>query len=1018
MRLHRLEVTAFGPFSGTEEIDFDALSDAGLFLIQGQTGAGKTSVLDAVCYALYGQVPGARNAVKGLRSDHAAPDVAPRVVLEATIRGRRLRVTRSPAWDRPKIRGSGTTQEKAKVLLEELEHGEWTGLSTRLDEAGDLIGGLLGMTAAQFCQVAMLPQGEFASFLRANAEERRKVLERLFAAEVFTQVEKWLADRRAATGREAAALRTVAGSVADRVAEATGAPPPRTEPAPPSPGPVPRPRRGDDPHGAGQAEEPFADIEALPAWAAELAGQHAAIEAAAAELRDRLAGDVTAARTALDQGRVLAERRRAHAEARHRQERLRERAGERAELTSRLDAAARADRVLPLLRNLTDRTHRAKAAQDRAALTRSRVAALVAPGAAEDVLAKAERTRRDDIAALDGKRALAARLAQVTAERHGLSAERARLEPREAEVAADLDGLPGQVEELRAACDDARITAAGRAGAEAAVQDARRRLADAERRDRVLGRLAEAEETRRLAVDAAQAARDRLQELRQARLEGMAATLAADLRPGEPCRVCGALEHPEPAAALGLIPGEDDEERAQAAYEEAQRAREEAAGLVESLRADRDAALESVGETPARDLAAALGDAERALEDAVAAAAEAERLEARLRRAERDLGDARDRHGEIERALTANHARDGELGAEQDRLRAELDRARGDDPSLEARVERLTREAEALAAGVRARQEADRAAEELAAARAEVQAAAANEGFRTADEVRAAELADEDQAVVRDRVRRFDDEEAAVRATLADPALTAASAEPPPDLPALESVLALAESAHTAAASAAAQARRRRDRLAELRAELADAVRAWRPAAERHRVAERLAGLASGKAAANRLGMSLSAYVLAARLEQVVAAANERLDRMSAGRYALRHTVDRAAGDRSKGAGGLGLRVVDGWTGRQRDPVTLSGGESFITSLALALGLADVVTAEAGGTEINTLFVDEGFGTLDEETLDEVMDVLDGLRDGGRAVGIVSHVAELRTRIPAQLRVTKRRAGSTARVVV
>ncbi|WP_131742294.1 SbcC/MukB-like Walker B domain-containing protein, partial [Actinomadura roseirufa] len=219
------------------------------------------------------------------------------------------------------------------------------------------------------------------------------------------------------------------------------------------------------------------------------------------------------------------------------------------------------------------------------------------------------------------------------------------------------------------------------------------------------------------------------------------------------------------------------------------------------------------------------------------------------------------------------------------------------------------------------------------------------------------------------------------------------------------------------ALAAADRARYRCERLAELRARLDAAVDAWRPAAERHEVAERLAGLTSGKSAANRRAMSLSAYVLAARLEQVVAAANERLARMSAARYALVHTIDRAAGDRTKGAGGLGLRVADAWTGLERDPVTLSGGESFITSLALALGLADVVTAEAGGTEIGTLFVDEGFGTLDEDTLDEVMDVLDGLRDGGRAVGIVSHVAELRARIPAQLRITKDRTGSTAKVL-
>ncbi|MFC6935529.1 AAA family ATPase [Actinomadura yumaensis] len=239
MRLHRLEITAFGPFSGTEVIDFDTLSDAGLFLIQGRTGAGKTSVLDAVCFALYGQVPGARNAVKGLRSDHAPAGLAPRVVLETTIRGRRLRVTRSPAWERPKLRGSGTTGEHAKVLLEEYADGEWTGLSARLDEAGDLISRLLGMNATQFCQVALLPQGEFAGFLRAGAEERRKVLERLFATEVFTQVEKWLAERRAATRREAAELSAAASSIADRIAETTGADAPRE--AVPL---VPEPRQG------------------------------------------------------------------------------------------------------------------------------------------------------------------------------------------------------------------------------------------------------------------------------------------------------------------------------------------------------------------------------------------------------------------------------------------------------------------------------------------------------------------------------------------------------------------------------------------------------------------------------------------------------------------------------------------------------------------------------------------------------------------------------------------------------
>ncbi len=159
--------------------------------------------------------------------------------------------------------------------------------------------------------------------------------------------------------------------------------------------------------------------------------------------------------------------------------------------------------------------------------------------------------------------------------------------------------------------------------------------------------------------------------------------------------------------------------------------------------------------------------------------------------------------------------------------------------------------------------------------------------------------------------------------------------------------------------------------------------------------------------------MRLSAYVLAYRLSQVVAAANERLAGMSDQRYSLEHTGQRGAGETR---GGLSLLVRDDWSGETRDPATLSGGETFVVSLALALGLADVIAHEAGGADLDTLFVDEGFGSLDADTLDDVMDTLDSLRDGGRVVGVVSHVAEMRDRIPTQLVVTKSRTGSTLAV--
>ncbi|MFD1657310.1 AAA family ATPase, partial [Streptomyces caeni] len=200
MRLHRLDITAFGPFGGTQTVDFDELSAAGLFLLHGPTGAGKTSVLDAVCYALYGAVPGARQNGQGmtLRSDHAAPGTRTGIRLDLTVAGRRLEVTRLPPWQRPKKRGTGTTTDKAESRLREYDAtgGTWKDLSRSHQEIGEEITRLLGMSRDQFCQVVLLPQGDFARFLRADAEARGKLLGRLFDTHRFAEAEKRLAERR------------------------------------------------------------------------------------------------------------------------------------------------------------------------------------------------------------------------------------------------------------------------------------------------------------------------------------------------------------------------------------------------------------------------------------------------------------------------------------------------------------------------------------------------------------------------------------------------------------------------------------------------------------------------------------------------------------------------------------------------------------------------------------------------------------------------------------------------------
>uniref|UniRef100_UPI0027BAD39C SbcC/MukB-like Walker B domain-containing protein n=1 Tax=Streptomyces sp. sk226 TaxID=2034268 RepID=UPI0027BAD39C len=228
---------------------------------------------------------------------------------------------------------------------------------------------------------------------------------------------------------------------------------------------------------------------------------------------------------------------------------------------------------------------------------------------------------------------------------------------------------------------------------------------------------------------------------------------------------------------------------------------------------------------------------------------------------------------------------------------------------------------------------------------------------------------------------------------------------------AAESVHEAAERLLREAASARAAARDRCAELDRLSEQAADEVRRLGPVRQEHERIARLAGLAAGTSADNERKMRLESYVLAARLEQVAAAATARLRRMSSGRYTLVHSDARTGGRRA----GLGLHVVDAWTGGERDTATLSGGETFFASLALALGLADVVTEEAGGVRLDTLFIDEGFGSLDDQTLDEVLDVLDSLRERDRSVGIVSHVADLRRRIPARLEVVKERQGSSVR---
>ncbi|RDG35362.1 AAA family ATPase [Streptomyces corynorhini] len=998
MRLHRLALTAFGPFATAQEVDFDELSGAGIFLLHGPTGAGKTSVLDAVCYALYGSVPGARqNPGTTLRSDHAAPGTPTEVTLELTVGGRRLEFTRRPAQSRPKRKGTGRTTEKARSELREYDaaSGGWKALSRSHQEIGEEVKQLLGMVQDQFCQVVLLPQGDFARFLRADAEARGKLLGRLFDTRRFAAVEERLAEQRRSAEQRVRQGDERLLAVAQRIAQAAGdgvagarseAPPPEGRPG---------------------------DVGLAPAvleWAAltrSAARERADIAASALMAAER--GEA-AARRALDTARAHEAARERYTQTLRRAAELEARRPEHDLAEAALRGAHRAELVAPALalRDEADRAHRDA---DRArASARALLPADRAEAGAEQ-LAALERSMRQELGALDAAGRDEERDAAITAER----AELDRQARADEEIIAETEDPAGWESRRRAL--QGRVEAAQEAAARAErlvgqLEPAVQRLAAARRRDTLDAELAAA---LRYATDTASravAARQSWLDLREERLNGMAAELAARLVDGAPCAVCGSADHPAPARAAEGQADSAAEDAALTEYQRADAVREEAESAHAAARERRASARAQAGDSTVAELAALVerleGEHERARRLAGGTHAALETLA----RAEREYRERLAAHHEAERRVAARTSRCEVLDSEQDALRAGLTRARGDAGSVAERRGRLAALAGRIAAAAECVRAVETTALRLKEADDRLAGAAFRAGFDTPRAAAEALLTDAERSAAQRLVDAWQREAHALAERRREPEAQEAAARPPVDMAGASEAHRAAEAALRAAASAVGTARERCSELARLSRRADAEVRALGPVREEYDRVARLAGLTAGTSGENERRMRLESYVLAARLEQVAAAATVRLRRMSSGRYGLVHSDARVGG---RGRSGLGLRVVDAWTGRERDTATLSGGETFFASLALALGLADVVTEEAGGVRLDTLFIDEGFGSLDEQALDEVLDVLDSLRERDRSVGIVSHVADLRRRIPAQLEIVKDRRGSLVR---
>ncbi|WP_328890221.1 SMC family ATPase [Streptomyces sp. NBC_00316] len=1016
MRLHGLTLTAFGPFGATQDVDFDALSAAGLFLLHGPTGAGKTSVLDAVCYGLYGAVPGARQSPgTSLRSDHAPAGLPTEVRLDLTVGGRRLEITRRPAQLRPKKKGAGFTTEKAQSWLRayDPEHG-WQALSRSHQEIGEEITQLIGMSRDQFCQVVLLPQGDFARFLRADAEARGKLLGRLFDTRRFAAVEERLTELRRTAETQVRAGDEQILAIAQRIAQAAG----------PAAGELPLPDV--------QPGEPGL-AEAVLEWAAVARSSARERLCIAESVLSTAEGQQAAAREVLDLERELAGLQQRYEETRRRATELEARRPDRDRHHERLARARKAELVAPALelRDEAERNHRtACVARERA---RAQLPAdLVDAGA--DQLATLERRLRQELGGLDAARRAERRSTEIDAERAALERQARADDELIQEAESWLAGWESTRRGLQEGIEAAQESATRAEQLAGQLEPARRRLDAARLRDALAAEADAAADRLAAAREHALGAHERWLELRERRLRGIAAELAAQLVDGEACKVCGSGEHPSPARAGDGHVDRATEEAALDAHRRAEQARTEAdreLGVVREKHAAARSAARWAPPAPGADAFGEQADVATAPDSDPTVAelearvtglatehAQAHRTAAgmhaareALAAAEREQGERLEGRQSAERRAAARTSRREGLDREQSALEAELVAARGESDSVAAHAVLLERRVVLLAGAA----EAVRAEEEAAQRRKEADGrladAAFRAGFDTPQAAAATLLTAPEHRELQHLIDAWQAEAAAVADRLAETATRAAAERPQAAPDAAQAAYDAAGRQLRDAAAALAAARERCTELGRLSRRAADEVRRLGPLREEYDRVARLAGLTAGTSADNERKMRLESYVLAARLEQVAAAATARLQRMSSGRYTLVHSDARTGGRRA----GLGLHVVDAWTGRERDTATLSGGETFFASLALALGLADVVTDEAGGVRLDTLFIDEGFGSLDDQTLDEVLDVLDSLRERDRSVGIVSHVADLRRRIPAQLEVVKERHGSAVR---
>ena len=1022
MKIRWLRIVGIGPFAGAHTVDFSSFEDSGLFLLEGPTGAGKSTLIDAITFALYGDVARTKDASKDrLRSNHISDSDPSEVDLVFEVATGLYRVTRTPAYTPAGKKSQRNSKSTLARVVEDPDAPDgWRTIEAVASGPRDVgyeIPAIVGLDKDQFLQTIVLPQGKFSQFLTATSDAREQILRDIFDTQIYSDFTKALTDAAASSKRGIEERRLAAVGSFERVRALNDALSENVHTD--APGAQERSAEAEE---AAQLDAGAEDSSAVTSWTRRACERAHEAHAQTVRLAEAATASAREAAGALAQGRALAEAQAEHARV----------SATIAELTAAQESIAsdrelarqarRALAVAPFDAAEAEASARLEAAGDQVAALSPALGdelsidpACLTPQAVTDLGERAQEMRDEATrtrGSLQEALALERSLPEARAGIESLRSEREQASARIASIEAEREELPQRIEQGAQALRLMRADADTLPEAASALRAINERLDASMQADLLRAALLGASDELREATAAAKLANAAAADGHDLWIAQSASALARELEEDAPCPVCGSTTHPAPApAADGEITREQvaaldqARDRAEAALRDAQARHQD---LVRRI-----AQLNEVAGAPTPTL-----ETER--DRAAELVATLEALSPQITQIEAALAQERSRLDGLTDALT--HAREGAaslastLQERESALSSALARVeaeRSGFASLTERAAHLDECAHRAAALAGACADWDNARAAHAQAQRSLAEALEEQGLES-DSWRSLLLPLPEVEALEARAAAHDKELFAAREALASERLTRAAAAPAPDLEALTETARKAEEDAAGAARASGILEQHCAQLEAARISLEQALDALAQAREQAGPIRRLADIAVASGPENLASTPLSAWVLIARLEEVLAAANPRLTAISSGRYELASVPDDGTASRKSG---LGLAIIDHDTDAMRSPRTLSGGETFYTSLALALGLADVVSAEAGGVELRTMFIDEGFGSLDSHTLSLVMAQLQALRSAGRTVGVISHVEEMATQIADQIQVRPLpEGGSTLRV--